>query len=193
MRTMRSSELLALSTVIVAGLAPAPAGAQASTWSVTGAGCVPTGQTISGIGTFNSAGDSKFPTATAVGEIILTCPVPHSVAIATHLSVTYRDSDGPGNGVRLRAVLREKSLENGGVRDVAGVLGGAVFDSNAFPPAAAPATVRRSVQFANACSQRAFTFDHGRFTYYIQVNMTKRTRMPEVLLASVDLSAVTLC
>ncbi|HMG47119.1 MAG TPA: hypothetical protein VK614_06635 [Allosphingosinicella sp.] len=186
MRVMRTKELLALATVIVSGLAPVPAGAQVSTWSVTGAGCVPTGQTISGIGTFNSAGDAKFP-GTSVGEIILTCPVPSSLRSATHLAVTYRDSDGAGNVVLLHAALRRKRLDVGGAQDVPG----AVFDSNSFPVAIA--NVRRSVQFANACNGNPFVFDHDRFTYYVQVNMIRRRPNAEVLLSSVDLTGTSFC
>jgi hypothetical protein len=186
MRTMRTNGLLALLVVTVSFLAPAPASAQVSTWSVTGAGCVPTGQTISGIGTFNSAGDVKFP-GVGVGEIIVTCPVPSSLSSATHLSVTYRDSDGAGSAVLLRAVLRRKRLDVGGAQDVPG----AVFDSNGF--AAANANVRRSVQFANACNGNPFVFDHARFTYYVQVNMIRRRPGVEVLLSSVDLAGTSFC
>lgn len=117
MRTKRTNGLPALLAVAVSVWAPAPASAQVSTWSVTGAGCVPTGQTISGIGTFNPAGDVKFPGA-GIGEIIVTCPVPSSLPSATHLAVTYRDSDGPRSAVLLRAVLRRKRLDVGGAQDV---------------------------------------------------------------------------
>jgi len=186
MQIMRTNGLLAMLTVAF-GLAPAAAGAQVSTWSVAGAGCVPTGQTISGVGTFNSAGDVKFP-GLAAGEIIVTCPVPSSLLSATHLAVTYRDADGPGNVVLLRAVLRRKRLDVGGPQDVPG----AVFDSNSFPVAAA--NVRRSVQFANACNGNPFVFDHARFTYYVQVNMIRRRPgAAEVLLSSVDLSGTSFC
>lgn len=186
MRTMRTNKLLALLAVAVAGLAPVPAAAQVTTWSVAGAGCVPTGQTIAGIGTFNSAGDAKFPGA-SLGEIILTCPVPSSLRSATHLAVTYRDSDGPGSVVVLHAALRRKRLDVGGAQDVPG----AVFDSNSFP--VATANVRRSVQFANACNGNPFVFDHDRFTYYVQVNMIRRRPGAEVLLSSVDLSGTSIC
>jgi hypothetical protein len=184
MQTMRTNPLLALSAIIVAGLAPAPAGAQSAAWSVTGAGCVPTGQTAAGPGTFNSAGDAGFP-AGRVGEIILTCPVPPTVGRVTGMSVTYRDVDGPGAAVRLRAVLRQKNLATGAVADAGGVL-----DSNGF--AASNATVRRGIALGNPCVA-PFVFDHGRFTYYIQVNMTRSGATRDVLLASVELGNSTLC
>lgn len=157
-----------------------------STWSLAGAGCVPAGQTASGIGTFNSAGDSKFA-AGKTGEIILTCPVPSSIPGAVSIAVTYRDSDGPGNIVRLRASLRQKLLETGAVSDVSG----AAIDSNSFP--AAGANVRRSKLIGAPCTTGGFRFDHDRFTYYIQVNMTKRTISQDVLLASVDLGGKLIC
>lgn len=167
--------------------AVAPARAQPpSSWSLTGAGCVPTGQTASSIGTFNSAGDSKF-VAGRTGEIILTCPVPSSIAGAVSIAVTYRDTDGPGNVVRLRAALRQKVLATGGVSDVSG----AAIDSNSF--AAASANVRRSNLIGAPCTNGAFKFDHDRFTYYVQVNMTKRAVTQDVLLASVDLGTSLIC
>jgi hypothetical protein len=169
-----------------AGVPSGAAQAQSLPWSVTGAGCVPTGQTAAGIGTFNSAGDAKFP-AGRLGEIILTCPVPSSIARATGLAVTYRDTDGRGTAVRLRAALRQKVLETGAVSDVSG----AVFDSNAFD--AASANVRRSVQIANPCNGTVFQFDHSKFTYYVQVNMDKRIATQDVLLASVDLGSNVIC
>lgn len=169
-----------------ASLVPASAAAQTTQWSVTGAGCVPTGQTATSPGTFNSAGDSKFP-AGQLGEIILTCPVPSSLASASVMGVTYRDTDGRGAAVQVRAVLRQKSLDTGGVSDI-----GLPFDSNGLQPAAQ--TVRRSAQIANVCNtNRPFVFDHARFTYYVQVNMTKRRGDQDALLASVDLGPVTVC
>lgn len=176
-----------LPALTLAQIAAPPAQAQApSSWSVTGAGCVPAGQTASGIGTFNSAGDSKFA-AGRTGEIILTCPIPSSVPGAVSIAATYRDTDGPGNVVRLRAVLRQKVLDTGAVADV----GGAAIDSNSFP--AASANVRRSSLIGAPCTNGGVRFDHDRFTYYIQVNMTKRSISQDVLLASVDLATRLIC
>lgn len=168
-------------------LTPTPAPAQPpSTWSVAGAGCVPTGQTASGSGTFNSAGDSKFA-AGRTGEIILTCPVPSSLARAVIFAMTYRDPDGPSPQTRVRAVLRQKELQTGAVSDVSWAL----LDSGTFPPAAT--NKRVSTQFPRACQGAAFTFDHARFTYYIQVNMARQVATGDVLLASVDLSNQLIC
>lgn len=161
-----------------------PARAQARTWSITGAGCVPTGQTAAGTGTFNSAGDAGFP-AGRTGEIIVTCPVPSSIAGALSMGVTYRDTDGRLNGVRLRATLRQKILETGAVSDVAG----ATFDSNGFPGGSA--NQRRFAVIGSPC--RGIRFDHDRFTYYIQVNMTRSASPQTVLLVSTELGNDLIC
>lgn len=178
---------IALSALLLAaatGLGAGPAQAQARTWSITGAGCVPTGQTAAGPGTFNSAGDSGFP-AGRLGEIILTCPVPSSIAGATSLAVTYRDTDGQANGVRLRATLRQKLLATGVVSDVAG----ASFDSNGFP--GGNANARRFAVIGTPCT--GIRFDHDRFTYYIQVNLTRSSAERTVLLVSTDLRNDLIC
>ena len=178
--------ILCLSAFILSpALAPAARAQAPTSWSLTGAGCVPTGQTAAGIGTFNSAGDSKF-VAGHVGEIILTCPVPSSMPGAVAMSMTYRDPDGRLRSTGVRAVLRQKSLADGAVADVAW----ARLESNNFGPA--PATVRRTVSAPNACNG-SFTFDHDRFTYYIQVNITRTLASGDVLLASVDLSRSLIC
>jgi hypothetical protein len=168
-------------------VAPTPARAQPpSTWSLAGAGCVPTGQTASGVGTFNSAGDSKFA-AGKTGEIILTCPVPSSLPQARFFGMTYRDPDGRLRTTQVRAALRQKELATGAVADVSW----AQLDSATFPPAAA--NKRVSTLFPRACDGAAFTFDHARFTYYIQVNMGRLAATGNVLLASVDLGNQLIC
>lgn len=167
-------------------LMPASAAAQTTRWSITGAGCVPTGQTAASPGTFNSAGDSKFP-AGRLGEIILTCPIPSSLSSASLLGVTYRDTDGRGTAVQVQAVLRQKSLNSGSVSNI-----GLPFDSNGFDPAVQ--NVRRFAQIADFCNtDRPFVFDHTNFTYYVQVNMIKRRRDQDALLASVDLGPSQIC
>jgi hypothetical protein len=179
----------ALSLTLLAAAAGLPSGgahAQSMPWSMAGAGCVPAGQTAAGVGTFTSAGDVKFA-AGRLGQIILTCPVSSGIARATGLSVTYRDTDGRGTAVRLRAALRQKVLDTGAVSDVSG----AVFDSNAFDPTTANA--RRPVLIGNPCNGQVFQFDHTRFTYYVQVNMDKRVATQDVLLASVDLGSNVIC
>lgn len=179
--------LLAALAIAASGIGAEPAQAQVLNWSLTGAGCVPTGQTAAGTGTFNSAGDAKFA-AGRLGEIIVTCPVPSSIPSASVMSITYRDTDGPGTVVQVRAALRQKSLDTGAVADVPA----ATFNSNGFPAAAG--NVRRFVQIANVCNTNVpFNFDHARFTYYIQVNMTKRANSQDVLLASVHLGPTQVC
>jgi hypothetical protein len=170
--------LLVFLSAGAAGIAADPAQAQSPNWSITGAGCVPTGQTAAGAGTFNSAGDAGFP-AGRVGEIIVTCPIPSSIAGASSMGITYRDTDGRANGVRLRATLRQKLLEIGAVSDVAG----ATFDSNGF--AGGSANVRRFAVIGASCT--GISFDHSRFTYYIQVNMTRSSASQNVLLVSTEL------
>jgi hypothetical protein len=177
-----SAILLAAATGISAD--PAQAQTQTPTWSITGAGCVPTGQTAAGPGTFNSAGDAGFP-AGRLGEIIVTCPVPSSIAGATSMAITYRDTDGRANGVRLRATLRQKVLATGAVSDVAG----ATFDSNGFPGGSANA--RRFAVIGSPCS--GIRFDHDRFTYYIQVNMNRISSPQTVLLVSTELRNDLIC
>jgi hypothetical protein len=187
MRTMRTNGLLAMVAIAGSGFAFDAARAQTSytsSWSMTGAACVPTGQTISGIGTFNSAGDAKFP-AGRLGEIILTCQIAPTVRRANFMLVTYRDTDGRAQQVQLRAALRRKELETGAVADVPS----AVFDSNTLPASAG--NVRRGAPLVS-CSQ-GFIFDHSRFTYYVQVNMTKRSNAQEVLLSSVEVGTETFC
>lgn len=147
---------------------------------------MPTGQTAAGVGTFNSAGDVGFQ-AGKTGEIIVTCPVHSSIATATGLSVTYRDSDGRENGVRITAALRQKNLQNGSVSNVLNNS----FDSNAFPPVMTYA--RNAVIIGNPCNNVTFNFDHAKFTYYVQVNIRKTSASAQVLLASVDLSSSIIC
>ena len=105
MRTLVLANLIGTSLAIQAIASATPAFAHPTNWSMAGAACVPTGQTASGAGTFNSAGDVGFP-AGRTGEIIVTCPVHASIVSATGLSVAYRDTDGPGNGVQIAAALR---------------------------------------------------------------------------------------
>jgi hypothetical protein len=186
-RIVAQSLCLSALTLMSQAVAPTAATAQPpSSWSVAGAGCVPTGQTASGPGTFNSAGDSKFAAA-KVGEIILTCPVPSSLPRAIIFAMTYRDPDGPGQRIRVRAVLRQKELASGAISDVAW----ARLDSASFPPA--PTNKRVSTLFPQACSGAGFKFDHDRFTYYVQVNMGRTTAAGDVLLASVDLGNQLIC
>src|SRR5262245_21408705 len=122
--------LIAIFLAVPASAVATPAAAQtAGGWSMAGAACVPTGQTAANVGTFNSAGDVGFQ-ASRTGEVIVTCPVSSTVARALILGVTYRDPDGPANGVRIIAALRQKNLDSGAVSTVFS----ANFDSNKLPP-----------------------------------------------------------
>ncbi len=176
------NRIAALSACIaVLGLSQAVTPAQAqppAIWSLAGAGCVPVGQTASTVGTFHSGGTVGFAEGKS-GEIIVTCPVPSSVDRVSVISVTHRDSDGPGSAARVRSTLRQKSLETGGVSDVPG----AVIDSNSF--AATPVLVRkrRSLCFGS----NAVVLNHKVFTYYIQVNL-QRLPAAQAALSSVDLA-----
>jgi hypothetical protein len=184
MKTLALTSLIA--TLAMHGMIDAtPAFAHPTNWSMAGAACVPTGQTASSVGTFNSAGDVGFP-AGRTGEIIVTCPVHSSIVSATGLSVTYRDTDGQANGVRVSAALRQKNLANGSVSNVLNNS----FDSNSFP--AAPNYARNGILIGNPCNNVTFNFDHARFTYYVQVNIRKTTRA-QVLLASVELTNNLIC
>jgi hypothetical protein len=165
-------------------MTPTPARAQPRpSWSIAGAGCVPTGQTASGTGTFNSAGDVGFP-AGRVGEIIVTCPVPPTVVRANGLGITYRDIDGPGNGVQLRAVVRQKRISDGAVSDFS-----APFNSNSF--GASAANQHAGAPIGSGCAGLAF--DHSRFAYYVQVNLLRRQASQMVLLNTVDIGNTALC
>jgi len=152
---------------------------------MAGAACVPTGQTASGVGTFNSAGDVGLP-AGKLGEVIVTCPVAATIVTAAFLKMTYRDTDGPAGGVQLIAALRQKRLDNGSVSTVPG----AQISSNAFPAVASYA--HQSVPIGAPCTS-IFKFDHAHFTYYVQVNIRKTNAAAQGLLASVDLANDLIC
>src|SRR4051812_6940379 len=181
---VKSRYFLVLIAAVLPISSPCEAQTFSSSWSMTGAACVPTGQTASGTGTFNSAGDAKFP-AGRIGEIILTCQVAPTVRRANFMQITYRDTDGRGQQVHLRAALRQKELAPGGVSDVPA----AVFDSNSQPASAG--NVRGATALVSCAN--GFTFDHGRFTYYVQVNMTKLSNAQDVLLSLVEIGTESFC
>ena len=185
MNRMFAIKPLCIATAFSSACLAQPTLAHPTNWAVVGAGCVPTGQTASGVGTFNSAGDTGFP-AGRIGEIIVTCPVSQSIMTAATLGMTYRDTDGSGNAVRLIAALRQKDRSNGAVSTVLNTQ----VDSNAFP--AVNGYSRQAVQVGPAC-QRTFAFDHARFAYYVQVNIRKTSTASQALLASVDLSNDLIC
>lgn len=182
MKRIIAVSLSTAAVLLLPVLLPPPAAAQSvATWSLAGAACAPVGQTASGIGTFNSGGSVGFPEGKS-GEIIVTCPVPSSIDRVSFLSVTYQDSDGPGTVAQVRASLRQKSLDTGGVSDVSG----ATIDSNAFPGSTVNVRRRKRICFGNSTPP----LNHGRFTYYIQVNLTRRSSSAGASLSSVDLARV---
>jgi len=183
--THAPTKFIASISALLAAVPIAPASAHPTNWSMAGAACVPTGQTASGVGTFNSAGDVGLP-AGKLGEVIVTCPVAATIVTAAFLKMTYRDTDGPGGGVQLIAALRQKRLDNGAVSTVPG----AQISSNAFPPVASYA--HRSVTIGAPCTN-IFKFDHAKFTYYVQVNIRKTNANTQGLLASVDLANDLIC
>ena len=186
--TFLSPRLIALVLAVPAGTLPPPAAAPvAGGWSMAGAACVPTGQTASGAGTFNSAGDVGFA-ASRTGEVIVTCPVSPSIARALNLAVTFRDPDGQANGVRITAALRQKNLDTGGISTVYN----ANFDSTAFGPVSG--YLRQGVPLAHGlCQGGGFTFDHAHNAYYVQVNIRRSSATAQALVASVDLNMIPTC
>jgi len=183
--THAPTKFIASISALLAAVPIAPASAHPTNWSMAGAACVPTGQTASGVGTFNSAGDVGLP-AGKLGEVIVTCPVAATIVTAAFLKMTYRDTDGPAGGVQLIAALRQKRLDNGSVSTVPG----AQISSNAFPAVASYA--HQSVPIGAPCTS-IFTFDHAHFTYYVQVNIRKTNAAAQGLLASVDLANDLIC
>ncbi|MFZ1851255.1 MAG: hypothetical protein WAU15_03320 [Nitrosomonas sp.] len=150
-------------------------------WSIVGAGCVPTGQTSATRANFNVAGDVGFASG-VTGDIILTCPVPSYVAGATHLSVTYRDTDGGGNTVNIVATLRRKDLRTGSVSDVGGRV-----DTNAGPVVSAYDMM--NAQLGQDC-EGGIGLDHNQYAYYVQINMKRSAAQATALLASVTLRSI---
>jgi len=183
--THAPTKFIASISALLATVPIAPASAHPTNWSMAGAACVPTGQTASGVGTFNSAGDVGLP-AGKLGEVIVTCPVAATIVTAAFLKMTYRDTDGPAGGVQLIAALRQKRLDNGSVSTVPG----AQISSNAFPAVASYA--HQSVPIGAPCTS-IFKFDHAHFTYYVQVNIRKTNAAAQGLLASVDLANDLIC
>jgi len=183
--THAPTKFIASISALLAAVPIAPASAHPTNWSMAGAACVPTGQTASGVGTFNSAGDVGLP-AGKLGEVIVTCPVAATIVTAAFLKMTYRDTDGPAGGVQLIAALRQKRLDNGSVSTVPG----AQISSNAFHAVASYA--HQSVPIGAPCTS-IFKFDHAHFTYYVQVNIRKTNAAAQGLLASVDLANDLIC
>ena len=161
--------------------------AQVNTWSVIGAGCVPTGQTSAGALNFNSAGDVSFAAGKA-GEIIVTCPVPDFIDTAVGLTVVYRDSDGAGTLVNVQANLRKKDLLTGQASNA-----GALFNSDSGPVSGAAGYAVAGVLLGNPCNGSLFHFDHNRYAYYVQINMKRSSTAQGAIFGSVKLGNDLIC
>lgn len=161
--------------------------AQVNTWSIAGAGCVPTGQTTAGSLIFNSAGDVSFA-AGKTGEIIVTCPVPDFIDSAVGMTVLYRDSDGAGTLVNVQANLRKKDLLTGQASNA-----GALFNSNSGPASGATGYAVAGVLLGNPCNGSLFQFDHNRYAYYVQINMKRSNTTQGAIFGSVKLGNDLIC
>lgn len=176
----RLSVAFAASVLLANGFAAPTLQAGEYTYSVVGAACVPTGQTVAANNWFNSAGDVKFNTY-GTGEIILTCSIPSSLIRASQLEVFYRDTDGQGTYAQVRATLREKDLASGSVVDV----GYAKVDSNQW---AATSTYHRMAANIGTSGCGEFTFDHAYKTYYVQINLQRTFNNYEAIVSGIRLS-----
>lgn len=161
--------------------------AQVNTWSIVGAGCVPTGQTTAGSLIFNSAGDVSFATG-KTGEIIVTCPVPDFIDSAVGMSVVYRDSDGADTLVNVQANLRKKDLSTGQASNA-----GAIFNSDRGPASGATGYAVAGVVLGNPCNGNLFHFDHNRYAYYVQINMKRSNTTQGAIFGSVKLGNELIC
>jgi hypothetical protein len=172
---------------LVLGASVNDVSAQVNTWSIVGAGCVPTGQTSAGALTFNSAGDVSFATG-KIGEIIVTCPVPDFIDSAVGMTVVYRDSDGAGTLVNVQANLRKKDLLTGQASNA-----GAIFNSDSGPVSGTAGYAVAGVLLGNPCNGNLFHFDHNRYAYYVQINMKRSNTAQGAIFGSVKLGNDLIC
>lgn len=161
--------------------------AQLNTWSVVGAGCVPTGQTTANSLTFNSAADVSFASGKA-GEIILTCPIPDFIDSALGMSIVYRDSDAAGTQVNVQANLRKKDLITGQASNA-----GALINSDSGPASGPTGYASLGVIIGNPCNGSVFRFNHNRYAYYVQINMKRSATTQSAIFGSVRLSNDLIC
>ncbi len=179
LKTAKNAKATWLTAVLMTA---SPIAAAQSSYAIIGAGCVPTGQTSSAAVHFNSAGDTSFSSA-KVGEIILTCPVPQTLLVASRLDVIYRDTDGRTGAARVLATLRQKDL----ITAAASNVGIASVDSNQHDAVAVTTYARMGANIASGgCGD--FTFDHARMAYYVQINITRLKLTEQAIFASVMLS-----
>lgn len=177
---------IAVSCLIFAGLFK-DGFAQVTTWSIAGAGCVPTGQTSAQALNFNSAADVSFASG-KTGEIILTCPVPDFIDSALAMTVVYRDSDAAGTLVNVQANLRKKDLLTGQASNA-----GALFNSDSGPASGTTGYAVAGVVLGNPCNGSVFHFDHNRYAYYVQINMKRSSTSQGAIFGSVKLGNDLIC
>lgn len=180
---MRLKTIFALTAVLAPATTLSAAGLD-NFYGVNMAACVPTGQTSAQSLLFNSAGDASFRDG-GFGEIILTCPIPNTLARITKMTVRYKDDGVRGAGSQVVTALRQKryvyNAPGAGVDAAPSTI--AEADSNAFvPPIVSPQGYRDHQKDV------AVTLNHRRFFYYIQVNM----RRPAGTTGPVSVAYVTL-
>jgi hypothetical protein len=156
------------------GLISSPSPALA--WASVGAGCVPTGQTTQFDFHFNTAGRAKF-NSSKIGEIILTCPITTDIRVANYFSLSYVDPDGTNTRARVTATLRRVDRFTGAVSSIRGL------DSN-LSSRTTFGVVSTSVG-TTGCGE--YAFDHDRYYYYAQINMTRSTALHDVSFGGVHL------
>ena len=111
---MRLKSIFALTLVLAPMTALSGAGLD-NFYGVTMAACVPTGQTSAHSLLFNSAGEASFRDG-GFGEIILTCPIPNTLARITRMTVRYKDDGGRAAGSQVVTALRQKRMSSTGWR-----------------------------------------------------------------------------
>jgi len=167
---MRLKIAIAL-TMAVAPVTAVSAAGLDTFYGVNAAACVPTGQTSAQSMLFNSAADASFR-AGGFGEIILTCPIPNTLARITKMTVV--------------ALRQKRYVFNGistGVDAAPSTISEA--DTNAFvPPIVSPQGYRDFQKNVGP----TLTFDHRRFFYYLQINM----RLPQGSSGPVSVGSITL-
>ena len=153
------------------------------------AACVPTGQTSAQSLLINSAAEASFRDG-AAGEIILTCPIPNTLARITKMTVRYKDDGVRGAGSQVVTALRQKryvfNAITGGVDSAPSTI--AEADSNAFVSPIVSPQGYRDHQKNVLSTNGTLTFNHRRNFYYIQVNM----RRPAGVTGPVTVAYVTL-
>jgi hypothetical protein len=163
--------------VLTAVLAPAntlSAAGLNNFYGVNMAACVPTGQTSAQSLLFNSAGDASFRDG-GFGEIILTCPIPSTLAQITKMTVRYKDDGVLGAGSQVVTALRQRRYVFNGITEGVDAAPSTIAqtDSNVFVPPVVSPQGYRDHQKNVLPTNGKLTFDHRQFFYYIQVNMRR--------------------